>query len=65
MVSGDGRDISRQSDRERGYAGCAVKTVKDPDKYETETCNQYLTAGEERGEEVLSGHRNDQVLHPW
>ena len=24
------------------YAGCAAKTVKDPDKYETETCNQYL-----------------------
>jgi hypothetical protein len=24
------------------YSGCADKTVKDPDKFETETCNQYL-----------------------
>lgn len=36
------------------YAGCADKTVKDPDKYQTETCQQYLTAGSESCQEVLS-----------
>lgn len=53
-VSGDAETYLGSLIVSGGYAGCAVKTVKDPDKYETETCNQYLTAGEERCEEVLS-----------
>jgi len=36
------------------YAGCTDKTIKDADKYLTETCNQYLVAGEERCEEILT-----------
>lgn len=36
------------------YSGCAEKIIKDADKYETETCNQYLTAGEEKCQEILS-----------
>lgn len=54
MVSGDAETYLGSLIVSGGYAGCAEKTVKDPDKYETETCNQYLTAGEERCEEVLS-----------
>ena len=46
------------------YAGCAEKTIKDPDKYETETCNQYLTAGEERCEEILTVKVTTEFCNP-
>lgn len=36
------------------YSGCATKAVKDPDTFQTETCNQYLTAGEEKCHEILT-----------
>lgn len=36
------------------YSGCATKTVKDPDTYLTETCNQYLMEGEESCNERLT-----------
>lgn len=36
------------------YSGCATRTIKNPDQYLTETCNQYLAAGEERCQEILN-----------
>lgn len=54
MVSGDAETYLGSLIVSGGYAGCAEKTVKDPDKYQTETCDQYLTAGEESCNEVLT-----------
>jgi len=54
MVSGDAETYLGSLIVSGGYAGCAEKTVKDPDKYQTETCNQYLTAGEESCNEILT-----------
>jgi hypothetical protein len=53
-VSGDAETYLGSLIVNGAYAGCAEKTVKDPDKYQTETCNQYLTAGEESCNEILT-----------
>ena len=54
MVSGDAETYLGSLIVNGAYTGCAEKTVKDPDKYQTETCNQYLTAGEESCNEILT-----------
>jgi hypothetical protein len=54
MVAGDAETYLGSLIVSGANSGCANKTVKDPDKYQTETCQQYLAAGEEACEEVLS-----------
>lgn len=54
LVSGDAETYLGSLIVSGAYSGCATKTVKDPDTYQTETCNQYLTAGEESCQEILT-----------
>lgn len=54
LVAGDAETYLGSLIVSGAYAGCATKTVQDPDTYQTETCNQYLTAGEETCVETLN-----------
>jgi len=54
LVAGDAETYLGSLIVSGSYSGCATKTVKDPDTYQTETCNQYLTAGEESCQEILT-----------
>lgn len=54
LVAGDAETYLGSLIVSGAYSGCATKTVQDPDTYQTETCNQYLTAGEESCQEILS-----------
>ncbi len=54
LVAGDAETYLGSLIVSGAYSGCVTKTVKDPDTYQTETCNQYLTAGEESCLETLN-----------
>lgn len=54
LVAGDAETYLGSLIVSGAYSGCATKTVKEPDTYQTETCNQYLTAGEESCKEILT-----------